>query len=69
MTVEGWNIVLSSVTLVLVTGGGIWLKYVVDQQLKSKDSAIGALEATIKAKDAQIDGLEADSSPAIAGIR
>ena len=66
MTVDAWNIVLSSTTLVLVTGGGIWLKYVVGQQLKSKDSAIGALEAAIKTKDAQIDALKADSSPAIA---
>jgi hypothetical protein len=42
------------------------MKYVVDQQLKSKDSTIGALEATIKTKDAQTDALKADSSPAIA---
>lgn len=66
MTIEGWNIVLSTAILVLMTCGGIWLKYVVDQQLKSKDSAIQALEGIVKLKDAQIAGLEGDVAPAIA---
>jgi hypothetical protein len=65
MTIEAWNIVLSVVILVLLTSGGIWLKYVVDQQLKSKDTAIQALEGVVKLKDAQIASLEGNTAPAI----
>jgi hypothetical protein len=54
MTIEAWNILLSSVILVLTTAGGLWLKYVVDQQSKSKDTAIQALEGVVKFKDAHI---------------
>lgn len=65
MTIQAWNIVLSAVILVLMTGGGLWLKYVVDQQLKSKDTAIQALEGVVKLKDAQIASLQGDTAPAI----
>lgn len=65
MTIEAWNIVLSAVILVLLTGGGLWLKYVVDQQLKSKDTAIQALESVIKIKDAHVASLEGNTAPAI----
>jgi len=65
MTIEAWNIVLSAVILVLLTGGGLWLKYVVDQQLKSKDTAIQALESVIKIKDAHVASLQGDTAPAI----
>jgi hypothetical protein len=66
MTIEEWNILLSSVILVLMTGGGIWLKYVVEQQLKSKDTAIQALEGVVKLKDAHIASLEGNTAPHIA---
>jgi hypothetical protein len=46
--------------------GGIWLKYVVDQQLKAKDTAIQALEAVIKSKEAEISALSGNTAPAIA---
>jgi hypothetical protein len=65
MTIEAWNIVLSAVILVLLTGGGIWLKYVVAQQLSSKDAAIQALEGVAKFKDAHIASLQGDTAPAI----
>jgi hypothetical protein len=65
MTIEAWNIVLSAVILVLLAGGGIWLKYVVEQQLKTKDTTIVALEAVAKLKDAHIASLEGNTAPAI----
>ena len=65
MTIEAWNIILSAVILVLLTGGGIWLKYVVTQQLRSKDTVIQALEGVVKLKDAQIASLENNTAPAI----
>jgi hypothetical protein len=65
MTIEEWNTVLSAAILVLLTGGGIWLKYVVEQQLKSKDTAIQALEGVITLKDAHIASLESNTAPAI----
>jgi hypothetical protein len=49
----------------LMIGGGIWLKYVVAQQLSSKDAAIQALEGVVKFKDAHITSLESNTAPAI----
>jgi hypothetical protein len=66
MTIEQWNIVLSAVIGVLLVGYGVWLKYVFAQQLGSKDTAIQALEAALKAKDAEISRLQGDTAPAIA---
>ena len=66
MTLPEWNIILSAATVGLITGGGLWLKYVVDQQLKTKDIAIQALDAVVKVKDAQIAALQSDTAPAIA---
>ena len=66
MTLAGWNLVLNIVVGVLVIAYGIWLKHVIDQQLKSKDTAIAALEAVIKVKEAQISALKDDTAPAIA---
>ena len=60
MTTEAWLILLSSVILVLMTGGGLWLRYVADQ-LKSKDTAIQALKGVVKLKDAQIASLQGDT--------
>lgn len=65
MTIEAWNLVLNVTIGVLVTGYGIWLKSVIDQQLRSKDTAIQALEAALKSKDAEISVLRADTAPAI----
>jgi low affinity Fe/Cu permease len=59
MTVEQWNLVLNTVIGVLVIGYGIWLKNIVDQQVKAK-------EAIIQMKDERISQLQGDSAPAIA---
>ena len=50
MTVQTWNMVISAAILGLLTGGGVWLKYVVEQQLKAKDVAIHALEAASRTR-------------------
>jgi len=65
MTIEAWKHRSQCCCLVLLTGGGLWLKYVVDQQLKSKDTAIQALESVIKIKDAHVASLQGDTAPAI----
>jgi hypothetical protein len=65
MTIEVWNVVLSAVILVLMTGGGIWLRYVVEQQLKAKDTTIEALKGVVQLKDAHISALQGDTAPAI----
>ena len=56
----------SAATSGLVLVGGIWLKYVVDQQLKLKDSEIGTLNTAIKLHESQIAALKAERAPAIA---
>jgi hypothetical protein len=65
MTIEAWNIVLSSVILVVMAGVGYWLKYVVEQQLKSKDTTIEALKGVVQLKDAHIESLQGNTAPAI----
>jgi hypothetical protein len=65
MIIEQWNIVLSAAIGVLLVGYGVWLRYVLAQQLRSKDTAIQALEAALKAKDAEISRLQGDTAPAI----
>lgn len=66
MTIQEWTLVFSAVTSGLVLVGGIWLKYVVDQQLKAKDTTIESLNAAIKLHEGQIDSLKGDRAPAIA---
>lgn len=66
MDIAAWNIVLTALIAVLVTFYGIWLRYVIKQQLQSKDTAIQALEAVIKSKEAEISSLKSESAPAIA---
>src|ERR1039457_5661679 len=66
MTIQEWNLLFNAGTFALMLVGGIWLKYVVDQQLRSKDTAMQALEAVIKSKDAQISALSGNTAPAIA---
>ena len=65
MTIQAWNIVLNAVVAVLIVGYGVWLRNIVKQQLQSKDTAIAALEAIIKIKDAEISALKSDTAPAI----
>lgn len=66
MTVQGWNLVLNVVIVVLLAGYGIWLKKVVDQQLKAKDATIETFKAAIRAYEAEIARLKGDTAPAIA---
>ena len=60
------SVVFQAVVTVLGVSGGLWLKHIVDQQVKAKDSTIETLEAVIKSKEAQISHLQADTAPAIA---
>ena len=53
MTLQVWSILVNAVIAALILVGGIWLRSVVTQQLKSKDTAIQALDATIKSKEAE----------------
>jgi len=36
MTITGWDLILTLMTLALVVAGAFWLKYAIDAQLKSK---------------------------------
>jgi hypothetical protein len=36
MTIATWDIILTLITLMFVIGGFLWLKYLVDEQLKSQ---------------------------------
>jgi hypothetical protein len=65
MTIESWNLVFSAATTGLVLVGGIWLKYVVAQQLATKDTTIQALNAAIKLHETEIAGLKGERAPAI----
>lgn len=58
MTLQTWNLLFSASSFALLTMGAIWLKYVVDQQLKAKD-------ATIQAKEAEISLLKSSTAPAL----
>ena len=66
MTIEQWGIVLNATIGALLVGYGVWFRYVLEHQLRSKDTAIQALEAALKAKDAEISRLQGDTAPAIA---
>ncbi len=65
MTIQAWNIILNAVVAVVLFAYGLWLRNIVTQQLKSKDTAIAALEAVIKIKDAEIAALKSDTAPSI----
>ena len=65
MTIEAWNIVLNAVVAVVLVAYGLWLRNIVTQQLKNKDTTIDALDAVIKIKDAEISALKSDTAPAI----
>ena len=47
MTIQAWTLLFSTITSGLVLVGGIWLKYVVNQQLSVKDTTIETLNAAI----------------------
>src|ERR1700693_1452166 len=66
MTLESWTMVFSAATSGMVLVGGIWLKYVVAQQLAAKDTTIESLQTTVKLCEKQISGLEGERAPAIA---
>ncbi len=36
MTLARWDIVLSLITLAFMIGGGLWLRHLIDKQLKSQ---------------------------------
>lgn len=65
MTIQEWNILLDAVIAILLIFYGFWLKNVIDQQLKAKDTAREALEAVIKSKEAEISRLSGNTAPAI----
>ena len=73
MSIQGWILLFNAAITALILVGGVWLRSVVNQQLRSKDSSIQALEsaskqleAALKSKDAEICALKAASAPAIA---
>jgi hypothetical protein len=57
---------LNVVVSVLAVGYGLWLKKIVDQQLKMKDAVIGSLEAVIRTKEAEVSRPGGESAPAVA---
>ena len=66
MSIETANLIASAVQIALMIVFGLWVKHFIDQQIKSKDAAIQALETTIKSKDSEISRIEKDSTPAVA---
>jgi len=66
MTIQVWTLLFSAITSGLVLVGGIWLRYVVAQQLRSKDATIETLKAAIELHQAEITTLKGDRAPAIA---
>jgi hypothetical protein len=66
MTIQGWNLLFNAGIFALMLVGGLWLKYIVDQQLKAKDAAMKVLESTIKGNEAEISALRSNTAPAIA---
>jgi hypothetical protein len=65
MTIEAWNLLLNGTIAVLLICYGVWLKNVVDQQLKAKDATIETLKAAISSDEAEIARLKSDTAPAI----
>ena len=59
------NIILNAAIGVLVVGYGIWLKQIIDQQLKTKDTTIETLKTMIEGHTSEIARLKADAAPAI----
>lgn len=66
MTIAEWNLVLNAVLLVLIVGYGFWLRRIVNEQIRAKDSTIQSLGAAITANQAEISRLKGESAPAIA---
>ena len=48
MTLETWNLIFSAATAGMVLVGGIWLKYVVTQQLATKDATIETVKTALE---------------------
>ncbi len=66
LTLPEWTFIFSAATTALLIVGGIWLKTVVDQQLRLKDSIIQGRDSIIQIKDAEIAVLKGDTAPAVA---
>jgi hypothetical protein len=66
MSIGTATLIASAVQTGLMIIFGLWIKHFVDQQIKSKEAAIQALESALKSKDAVISRLEQDSAPAVA---
>jgi len=66
MTIAEWNLVLNAALLVLIVGYGFWLRRIVNEQIRAKDSTIQSLGAAITANQAEISRLKGESAPAIA---
>lgn len=66
MTVQELNLLLNVIVVVLLAGYGIWLRYVMRQQLQSKDTTIEALRTAIEVKEAEISRLQGEIAPTIA---
>jgi len=65
MTLTIVNTLLNALTLVLVSCYGIWLKKIVEQQLKAKDASIENQGTIIKMHEAAIAHLKEEATPAI----
>jgi hypothetical protein len=59
MTLEAWNLVTSITIGVSMLMFGLWMRHIVNQQLKLKD-------ATIEVKDAEIARMKSEAAPNIA---
>lgn len=66
MTINEWNLLLNAVICVVLVCYGLWLKNVVDQQIKAKDATIETFNAAVTAYEAEIARLKGDTAPAIA---
>jgi hypothetical protein len=54
MTIQAWNIVLNAIVAVVLVAYGLWLKNIVTQQLKNKDTAVSCclvpIQLTLKSE-------------------
>jgi hypothetical protein len=65
MTLPQWSVLINALIAALMVGYGFWIRDVVSQQLKLKDSSIESLQAALTAKDAEISRLKEDKAPNI----
>jgi hypothetical protein len=65
MTLETWNLIFSAATAGMVLVGGIWLKYVVTQQLATKDATIETVKTALEVLKTKLDVVERERAPEI----